>query len=56
MYTFVQYFFWLEITNTYTTKQSIIFLFCTFYVNFLCNDILLMHTTYRPSTLVFYYN
>jgi len=37
----------------YTTKQSIIFFinqFCTFCVNFLCNDIVLMHKTYRPST------
>ena len=49
-------YFWLEITNTYTTKQSIIFFinyFCTFCVNLLSNDILLMHKTYRPSILVF---
>jgi len=52
MYTFGQY-VWLEITNTYTTKQSIIVFinyFCTFCVNRLCNDILLMHITYRHST------
>ena len=51
MYYFDRY-FWLEITITYTTKQSIILfinLFSTSCVNFLCNDILLMHKTYRPS-------
>jgi len=42
MYTFDQY-FWLEIT-----KQSI-----KNVINILCNDIPLMHTTYRPSILVF---
>ena len=41
MFTFDKY-FWLEITNTYTTKQWNICLFCTFCVSFLCNDILLM--------------
>ena len=51
MYTFDQY-FWLEIANSYTTKQSIIFFinqFCTFYLNMLCNDIIFMHSTHRPS-------
>ena len=48
MYTFDQY-FWLEITNSFTTKQSIIFWISTFCVNCVCNDILLMNTTYRPS-------
>ena len=51
MYTFDHY-IWCKITYTYTTKQLIIFFtnqFCTFCVNYWCNDILLMHTTYRPS-------
>ena len=48
MYTFDQY-FWLEITNSYTIKQWIIFWISTFCVNCVCNDILLMNTTYRPS-------
>jgi len=49
MYTFDKY-FGFEIVNTAT--QSIIFFinkFSTFCVNLLCNVILLMHTTYRPS-------
>ena len=48
MYTFDQY-VGLEITNSYTTKQWIIFWISTFCVNCVCNDILLMDTTYRPS-------
>ena len=52
MYTFDQY-FWLEMRNTYTTKRSeknhqlVLHILCKL---FLCNDILLMHKTYRPST------
>ena len=51
MYAFDQY-VWLEITITQTTKQWIMFFinqFTTFCVNFLCNDILFMLKTYRPS-------
>jgi len=50
MYTFkFNQYFWLEITNTFTTKQLIILFIHKICANFLCNDILLMHKTYRPS-------
>jgi len=45
MLTFDQY-VWLEITKTYTTKQSIKHILC----ELLCNDILSMNKTYRRST------
>jgi len=51
MYTFHQY-FWLELTNTYTTKQSMFVSstsFAHFVLTFLCNEILLKHQTYRPK-------
>jgi len=50
MYTFDQY-IWLEITNSYTTKQLIFFHQLVLHIlcKLLCNDILFMHTTYRPN-------
>ena len=50
MYTFDQY-LRLEVTTTYTAKQSTVDKFSTLCVNLLCNDILLMHKTCRPSTV-----
>jgi len=50
MYTFDPY-FWLDITNTYTTNQSIIFFinqFCKFCVNLLCNDTFILNQLTCP--------